>query len=331
MTLSSKILIFLGSFLLIGALFFIIVKQIEITKRQTAIEAQTTQQKELAESIVRAQREWATKKDIDELAKDNGINLSIILSDLEKLGARVDGINSVVVKSIGQKQTDISSTNTVSGGPGPTVVDCKGTSLTCPDPYGYLSKTQELKIDEKFSNASVPFGNVGFSSWKDKPWSLTVYPRSYTLTTVVGKDDEGKEYAYNKLQIAVDGKQHDVKIDQSRFLQEYPNDKFSFFNPRIYLGIGGGVNFQKTNVDFVPSAYVTFMSYGKFKYQPSFTFVGVGAGYAVENKQFNFLLTPFTYNVGQHIPLTKNIHLGPTIGFDTSGGVSGLVTVGVGL
>jgi len=332
MTLSTKILIWLGAILVAAALIFIIVKQVENGKRQTAIESEITLQKQLADNILRAQKEWATKKDIEDFAKSNGVDLKVVQNDLDKLNAKVDGINVVVAKSAEQKFTNISSTGTIPGNPGtgPTV-DCNGAQLPCPDPYGYQHNTQQLRLDEKFSNVNVPVGQVGFSSWKDKPWDVTVYPRTYTTTTVLGKDENGKEYAYNKMQIESNGEKFEVKLDNSRFLQEYPTPSFSFWNPRLYLGISGGMNAQQLNADAVPSLSLAFMSYGQFKAQPAWTFLGLGAGYAMNNQKINFLVTPVSYNVGQHIPLTRNIYVGPSIAFDTLGGVYFLGTLNVGL
>lgn len=331
MNTGTKILIALGSILVVGALIFIIVKQIEISKRQLAIETEITQQKQLADNILRAQKEWATKKDIEDFAKANGVNLEVIKDDLDKLNARVDGINVVVVKSIGQHETNVSSTGTTPGGPGTPTVDCNGSQIKCPDPYGYQQNTQQLKLDEKFANTNVPFGQVGFSAWREKPWDVTVYPRQYTMTTVLGKDENGKEYAYNKLQIESEGKKYDVKLDSSRFLQEYPSPQFHFWNPRLFLGVSGGANLQQTNADVAPSISVAIMSYGQYKMQPSWTFLGLGASYAINNEKFNFLLTPVSYNVGQHIPLTRNIYVGPSLGFDTTGALSVFATLNVGL
>lgn len=330
-SIANKVLIWLGAILVAAALIFIIVKQVENDKRQKAIETEITLQKQLADNILRSQKEWATKKDIEDFAKTNGLDLKVVQNDLDKLNAKVDGINVVVVKSSEQKLTNLSSTSVIPANQVVPTIDCNGKQVPCPDPYGHLHNTQQLKLDEKFSNVNVPFGQVSFSAWREKPWDVTVYPRQYTMTTVLGKDENGKEYAYNKLQVESNGEKFEVKLDSSRFLQEYPSPSFSFWNPRLYLGISGGVNLQQTNADGIPSLSVAFMSYGQYKAQPAWTFIGVGAGYAINNQKINFLFTPVSYNVGQHIPLTRNIYVGPSVGFDTAGGVYLLGTLNVGL
>lgn len=308
-----------------------IVRQQQIMERQKAIETEVVLQKELADKILRSQAEWATKKDIENFAKDNGVNLKAIQDDLSKLNARVDGINVAVIHSNGQKDTNVPSTHTTPGNVKPPTINCDGTMVACPDPYGYATNTQHLKLNEDFGDVKVPVGEVGFSTWREHPWDVTIYPRKYSLTTVIGKDDEGRNYTYNKFQIESEGKKTDVKIDDAKFLQEYPSPKFSWWNPRLFLGVSGGANIQAPNADATASVSVAFMSYGQYKIQPDWTFLGLGAGYAFNNEKINFMLTPASYNVGKHIPLMRNIYFGPSLAVDTASGVYLLGTLNVGL
>jgi len=115
MSLSTKILIWLGAVLLVGALGFIIFKQIENSNRQSAIETQLVAQKELIDGIVRSSAQWGTKDDINKFITDNGVNLKAIQDDLSKLHAEVSAVNVLVATSQGQHGTNIPSVN-----PGPT-------------------------------------------------------------------------------------------------------------------------------------------------------------------------------------------------------------------
>lgn len=330
MSLSTKILIWLAAILLLAGLIFIGVKQWEIGERQKAIQTEQVNQKQLANDIIRAQERYATKESIEALAKANGVDLHTIHDDLAKLDARVDGINAVAVNSKGENDTNVKSTSTVpNADTGTPPVQCRDGK--CPDTYGYLQNTQELKLDEKFGTAIVPIGSVGFSSWRAAPWDVVVYPRKYSLTTVTGKDADGKEYVYNKFAVTTNGEKHDIKIDDSTFLQEYPSPTFSWFNPRLYMGISGGLGIQTHNADFVPSLSLALMSYGQRKDLPAWTFVNLGLGYAAVNKKLTVMITPFTYNVGQHLTLVRNIFLGPTLGVDNAATFYGLIMLNVGL
>ena len=82
MTLSTKILLFLGAFLILGALSFIIYKEIESSKRQEAIETSIVKQKDLIDNITRSMAEYTTKGDLEQFIKDNNINLKAIKDDL---------------------------------------------------------------------------------------------------------------------------------------------------------------------------------------------------------------------------------------------------------
>src|SRR6266403_1026210 len=120
MTLTNKVLIFFGATIILGLLGFIVYKQIEISTRQQAIEEQVVKQKELVDGIVRSQNEYATKKDIEQFAKDNGINLKAVQEDLDKLHASVSAINVISVGSSGQNGHDLPSSGTGGKNPNPT-------------------------------------------------------------------------------------------------------------------------------------------------------------------------------------------------------------------
>ncbi len=336
MSISTKILIFLGAALAIGALVFILIKQFEISARQKSIETEVVAQKQLADDIIRAQAGWATKADIDKMGKENGIDLNVIKDDLSKMGARIDGINVVTINTTGINESNVHSTTVtpgiVDGGAPPlTIVKCPGgPTVPCPDPFGYQHYTQHLKLDEKFGSNTVPFGSVGFEAWHANPFSLQVYPRQYSLTTVTGKDDQQRDYVYNKFSITADGKRYDVKINDSKYLQEYPEAKFSWWNPRIYMVASVGIGLP-AHIDFVPSLSIAMMSYGKYVNQPSWTFLSPGVGYAVDSKKVTFTINPFSYDVAQHLPLVKNLYIGPTVGLDTSSNWYLLGSLSVGL
>ena len=115
MSLSTKILIWLGAIALLTGLIFIAVKQWEINERQKAIQTEQINQKQLANDIIRAQAEFASKGDIESLAKASGLDLHAIHDDLAKLDAKVNGINVVTVNSNGENDTNVKSTDVVKG------------------------------------------------------------------------------------------------------------------------------------------------------------------------------------------------------------------------
>jgi len=331
MTTFQKILLTLGVViaLLLG---FVIYQQKQNSDQQNAIEKQVVLQKELNDKIVRAQAEYATKNDLENFIKTNGIDLKVIQNDLDKLSADLTSTNKVVVNSNGVKSDHVESTSSEIKNPNPTLPTCKDGTI-CPnaDPFGYLSKQQNLKLNEPFGDTNVPIGEVGFSAWQDKPWNLNISPREYDLITVVGEDENQRQYFYNKFKVKVDGKEYDVKINTSQSKQEYPTAKFSFWNPRLFLGIDSGLNIQSFRGEFAPTLNLQIMSYGQFKSQPDFSILQAGIGYGIVSKKIQFVLTPVAYNIGKHLPLINNLYVGPSIMVNTQGDISIMGAIRVGL
>jgi hypothetical protein len=334
MSLRNKILIALGTMLIVGLLSFIIYKQIEIANRQQAIETHVVAQKQLADGIVRSQNEYATKKDIDQFIKDNGVNIKVIQDDLKKLHAEVAAVNVVTVISNPQIGNHIPTTNTgpVNPNPQPDPVCPDGTVCPNVDPYGYLKAQQNLSLNEKFGDQKVPIGSVGFSAWQKDPWNIDIKAREYSVSSVVGTDENQRTYFYNKFTVTVDGKTYVVPISKAETKQEYPEPKWSWWNPRLFMGIDAGVSLTSPlHAEFTPNISVGIMSYGQFKKQPDFSVLELGVGYGMVSKTPQFSFTPFAYNVGKHIPLMNNLYIGPSIQVGTGGEVAVMATIKVGL
>jgi hypothetical protein len=321
MSLFTKILISVGSIIILGALSFIIFKQIEISDRQHSIETQVVKQKELVDNIMRSQSQYATRDDINKFIKENGVNLKAIQEDLDKLHASISAVNVVTVHSSGQQGNNLPSTGTGNTNPNPP----------SDDPYGYQHKTQLLSLVEQFGNMSIPFGEVGFSAWQTQPWSVNIPPREYHVTNVIGTDENQRTYIYNKFSVKVQDKDYDLKITKAETKQEFPTAKWSWFNPRLFVGIDGGVNVNQVKGEFTPSLDVGIMSYGRYKTQPDFSVLQVGAGFGTVSKKPQLIVTPVTYNVGQHLPLMNNMYVGPSVHIGTTGNFSVMAGIRVGL
>lgn len=324
MTLSTKILIWAGTITLISALSFIIYKQIENSKRQDAIEQNIVSQKQLIDGIARSQASWATREDVESLIKSNGINLKAIQSDLDKLNANVSTINIAVATSQGQHGTNVPTTSGPTVNPNP--VDPKN-----PDPYGYSRQQQTLNLSERFGSVELPIGSIGFSAWQKEPWNYDIKAREYHLNTVVGTDENQRQYYYNKFVVKIDGKDYTVPINSAVTEQVYPESKWSWWNPRLFLGVDSGFNINQMQGEFTPNVSISLMSYGRYKTQPDFSILGIGVGYGIIDKKVQLNFTPVTYNVGQHIPLMNNTYIGPSIHIGLDGDVSFMAGVKVGL
>lgn len=337
MSLSTRILIIIGVILLIGGVGFIIFKEIENSQRQDAIQKQMVAQKELIDGIVRSQSQYTTKEDLEKFIKDNNVNLKAIQDDLDKLDANITAANVAIANSQGQHGINIPSTGTGGTNPTPNPPTCSD-GKPCPnaDPFGYNVKEQTLALNENFGTTQVPFGQVGFSAWQQKPWSVDIKPRQYSLVNVIGKDENERLYVYNKFSVNVDGKTYNVPITSAETKQEYPTAKFSFWNPRLFITAGGGINATElpVNGNFNAGATIGIMSYGKYKSAPDISILQVGAGYSSNNNDFAVIINPVSFNIGSVLPtnsLIKNTYIGPSVQITPSGNVFVGANLSVGL
>lgn len=299
---------------------------------QQQINSSVVAQKELIDNISRSSAQYATKVDLDAFAKQNGINLDAIQKDVASLHANISGMNQVIVNSQGQNQTGLSSTGvktTTNPLPTPTVV-CNGQDIQCPntDPFGYQKSTQYYTLNEEFlppgdsknkAADPVPVGTVGFDASNAKPWSVQIYPRSYDLTNILATDQNGKQYVYNQFAITENGKSYNVPINTAKFVQQFPTPSFSFWNPRIFIGADGLFNTTHLKGEFSPSVDFGFISYGSSRVTPDWSFLQLGVGYGVVDKNLQVQLSPAQYNVGKHIPFMSNTYIGPDLTLSTDG------------
>ena len=302
--------------LIVMTLAFIIKNQQDTIKRLQVIETSVTESKNIGDGIVRAQSSYVTKKDLETLMHEQQLNMEAIKKDMDTLGAHVTAVGTVHVSTPGYTGSNIQST-TITPRPDPPPA---GTPVK--DEYGYLTSTQWLTLTEPYGNGTeVPFGKAGFSAWQKKPWSVQVAPREYSSTTVLGENAEGRHYAYTRFQIKVDGKTYTIPITDSKIVEEYPTPSFSF-NPRIYLGVDiGAIMNPPVHAEVTPSVGVSFFSYGQTKVSPEWSFLTLGLGYATQSKAGVLVLAPVNYNVGKHLPLMDNLHIGPAISIDLKGEV----------
>lgn len=335
MLLSTKVLIFLGIILTFGMASFIIYKQVENSNRLQAIEGSVVQQKQLVDGIIRSLTEFSTKKDIEQFLKDSGVNLKAIQDDLAKLHGEISAVNVVQVNSTGYKETNVKSTSTTVNNSKTSVptVDCNGKQIPCPntDPFGYQKEIQNLSINEEFGQLKVPFGQASFNASQQAPWSLDVLPRQYNVATVIGTDENNKTYVYNKFSVKANDKNYDIPINSSVTKEEFPMAKFNFWNPRLFVGIDGGIDVTKIKGEVIPNINVGIMSYGQYKKSPDFSILEVGIGYGTVSQTGQMVITPVTYNIGKHIPLMNNTYVGPSLGIGFTGGVTAGIGIRVGL
>ena len=325
----KKLLIALSAVCLLSLLLFIVYKQIEISDRQKEIESSMIKQKDLGDSITRSMSQYVNSKDLELLIRSNGMDLSKISDDVSKLKSKIDSINIVSAYSVGHDWTDLPSSGQKPipyGDPGtpakPPTIDCGGKQIAClQDPNHYWSTTQLFTVNEDFKASQVPFAQVGFTASKDKPWGVSTYDRQYKVVTVSAVDEEGKVTNYNKMQIKTNGKVYDIPEVQGETSQQYPEAKFRWFSPRLYIGVDGGIT-SHAEGDFGPVVQVAFMNYGRYVATPDIAVLQVGASINTVDKRGYISITPASYNIGKHIPFVKNTYLGLSVNAAVDGTVA---------
>lgn len=316
-----------------------------IVEQREAAQKSLVEMKELRDGVVRAQAQYLSRKDLDDFAKKQNINLEPIKKDLDRLNASLQGISAVVVSTSGYSGTGLVSHSTIpksndSNNSNPTSginIPCPpGGKVTCPttDPFGYLSNAQVLGLNEPSSGSNgginIPWGRTEFRAWESKPWSLNIYPRDYSVVTVLGKDEEGRHYTYHKFTVTTQGKKYDLKIRDAKFVEQLPQSKLRF-TPRLYMSVDVGTQVPVLQPELTPNLQISLLSYGKTKTDPVWTFLGIGGGYETQAKKPAVVISPVNYNLGQNLPLIDNLHVGPTVTYDLDGKFSVLGGVRVGL
>jgi hypothetical protein len=300
-------------------LFFVIKNQKEIIDRQNTIELSIVEQKQLSDQILRSKSSYLTKDQLENVLKENKVDLNPLKKDLETLKAEVKGINITVIRSVKIDDTDVVSTGQ----------EVKPGDKVKEDTYNYLNTKQSLFINEKLADQYIPFGEVSFSAWRERPWDRKIYEREYKHIGVLSYDRDGKGYFHNKFSIKVDNKEYEIKVDNSSFYQEYPKEEWGF-TPRIYAGFGVGASASLKPV-IAPSVGVALFSYGKTKIDPTFVFVIPGVGYDTVSQKVNGELGLVYYNIANHLPLVSNLFVGASVLSNFGGDMSGLISLKVGL
>ena len=332
MSLSTKILIWLGVIATAGALTFIIYNQVNNAKQQAAIQQQLIQQKALVDGLVQSANQYTTKADLDAFIQQNAGDLKAIQDNLNSLGAQLVAANVVTADSSGQDTGNLPSTGTGPSNPTPVtpvVENCpNGGTVTCPntDPYGYQKNQQNFTLNEDFATVKVPVGTVSFSAWQPNPWSVDVPPREYKVTNVIGTDENQRVYVDNKFTITEGTQTYTVPIKTDQTEQVYPSPKFYWWNPQLVGGADAGMSlsrFPAVQGEFAPSVSLGIMSYGKYKTQPDLSVLQAGIAYESVTKRAGVVITPVAVNLGTVLPVVHNTYVAPSVHISTDGTVYG--------
>lgn len=314
--------------LLIFCIFTIIDLKKEIATNQTN---NMLQMKQLQDNLVRGSHSYVDEEELLKTLDDMKIDMGSLQKDLDSLDAKISAINVMKVVTPGGSWQNLPS-NSTKPNPNPTppsICDKDGNCIN-PDKFGYLNNSQTLILREPIDNKNtINFGDVTFSAWRKEPWDLNIRPREYSVTTIISKDEDGKNIVHNQMAVTVDGKTTKLPIKESKTLEKIPESSFHF-DPTLALGLGiGALVYPTPQAEVIPMLEVSFFSYGETKVNPELTFLGVGIGVHTQVVKPAIVLSPVNYNLGKPIPFIDNLQIGPTLSVDIDGnvGVSGSLKV----
>jgi len=330
----SKIIFVLGILAIIVSLLFVIKSQHDLAVKQQEMNAMVVEMRQLTKDITVSQSKLVTKEQLNNLI--DSIDMESIQEDIERLNATILAAGALNILTPGGKTTNLPGSVVGPEHQQPVVtIPCpNGGEVSCPpnDPFGYNARAQVLELSEPFNkDLSVPFGKSMFQAWEPKPWTLEVYPRQYSVSTVIARDENDHLTTYHKFQISTQGKSYSVPI-KSDFIEQSPTESKFRFSPRIYLGVDVGARiYPLPEAEGVPNLSVALFGIGKTKNDPNWSVLKLGAGVSVHRPAFVGLITPITYNIGHHLPLMNNLHIGPTFIVDTTTSIGATFGISAGL
>lgn len=304
-----KVSIIAGFIILIVALLLVIKFQQDAANENKQLQQTIVEMQQLQDGTMRSESKFVSDEDLKSLVANQKIDIKEVEKDLKTFGGEVKAIDVVKVITPGKVATNLPSTKIENTNPQPTEKDS----------FHYLLNRQVLSLSEPIGKINVPFGNVGFSAWQKNPWDISISSRKYILSTVIGQDEEGRDYTYHKMLIETENKTFEIPITEAKIVQTLPKSKF-YFNPKLALGVAGGISLTPIpEPEIEPFVEITLASYGKSKTNSEWLFGGIGIGYQSIEKQIDLQVTPVRYNVGSRLPLIDNLNIGPSVSVNIKG------------
>lgn len=305
-----------------------------MSDRQKAIEEAIINQKNLTNDLVRSMALYTTADQLKAYLKDNQVDLSAVQKDIALLHSKLDSVNTFVTNSLGYDWHDLPSDNKKPSIKPvvPQTIECNGEKIDCiKDVNGYLSTQQIFKLNEKFKSLDIPIGTVTFDGSKSQPWNVSMSGRQYKSLVINAVDENGRSTYYNQFRIVAEGKEYKVPIDQAVTQQIFPEPVWRWWSPRLFLGLGAGLDFNTLKPEYGPSLSLAIMNYGRYVQTPDISVLQLGVSAGLNSRELFFELTPLAYNVGKHFPFILNTYVAPSVQISPSGDVAAMLGIRLGL
>lgn len=276
-----------------------------------------------ADNIVRAHTEIVSslKTDIEKLRKEGSEERRKLLDDIKKRDEKINNLGEVVASLEGKsKELRVASDKVYTG-------------KTAGDPNAYEMKFIDRKFtDGKGNEKEVPIAWAMY--YPNKPeeerWKVSAEPLQYHTIVIQSQQKDGQfntsleswaENTRTKEKIP-------MKIEMAEFKQLKKEDKeFYWWAPHLNLNVDVGYGGN----DALVGAGISFsaMGYGRTTNDLTWRFLDFGVSTNGSNTYAKF--TPFTYNIGENLPLISNTFIGPFVGYGFNGDIKGDIVFGIGI
>lgn len=154
----------------------------------------------------------------------------------------------------------------------------------------------------------------------DKKWKYGIYSLDYYSQIVQTEQQDGQYNTYTKVWFENNerkiSKGYEVPVDivSSEFKQTRKTvEEMFWWAPHISLGLDGMFS-SRLRASAGASINVSTSGYGRTKNDLTWKFFEFGLG--MNEDTFYGKFSPFSYNVGRHLPLVENTFVGPFVGID---------------
>lgn len=281
---------------------------------------QARQYKQYNDNLVRAHTEVVKdlKSEIKGLEKRNSAAVDAMLKDIKDKNEKITNMGETVAKlNENIRDLRVKADHTYKSGTG----DYNEQEF---------KKIMYRDKDEDGNVIEVPIGWAIYFPNREpgKRWKTGVYPLEYHSKVVQSEQEDGQINTYTEVYFennkdkASRGIEVPIKIASSEFKQLRKEDKeFYLWAPHINFtidfGIGGFDVLDENSNPIVPGISVSMSGYGRTKNDLDWKFVELGLSSDGDTTYFKFM--PFSYNIGNFVPLVSNTFVGPFIGYSTEG------------
>lgn len=154
----------------------------------------------------------------------------------------------------------------------------------------------------------------------EKRWKTGTYPLEYHTDVIESENKDAtfnryaEMYVENNQMKETKGQEFPLKVTDIKWTKiERKLKSFSWWNPRVSLSVNSSTS------EIFPALNLSLMSYGKTNVDMDFKFLSFGAGGSGSSDNFTgyCLFEPLSWNLGQRLPLIKNLFVGPIVTINT--------------